>query len=342
MLESARINSQEGKTADRSRTSFCLTQPSSRLIVAGALVIMFCGLLTSKAVLFARCGPDGRDTLQLAPQPARAGAPLNHVSTSRAHYTSTGLDSRKIAIWAFIGSECMLFVSLISTYLIYKGGASSVRSRTRHGSVLAGATPLQGRFSTSRSRRRRRSCCSCRRCPWCLRSRRFRTRTSRSARRGERILGSSKLWLLDDGDRSDDVPRLPGVRVHVVRARRADDPDESLRIVVLHAHRLPRRARDGRRALAADAARDRLQARPQPARRAHRRHRARCTGTSSTSSGSRSSPSSTSSSRATTRLHDPASATDPATRRCRPEQRRPRHHPDESRTPRGSSTSGSR
>jgi cytochrome c oxidase subunit 3 len=37
------------------------------------------------------------------------------------HYTSTGLDSRKIGIWAFIGSECMLFVSLISTYLIYKG-----------------------------------------------------------------------------------------------------------------------------------------------------------------------------------------------------------------------------
>src|SRR5688572_6527166 len=37
------------------------------------------------------------------------------------HYTSTGLDSRKIAIWAFIGSECMLFMSLISTYLIYKG-----------------------------------------------------------------------------------------------------------------------------------------------------------------------------------------------------------------------------
>jgi cytochrome c oxidase subunit 3 len=42
-------------------------------------------------------------------------APATH------HYTSTGLDSRKIAIWAFIGSECMLFVSLISTYLIYKG-----------------------------------------------------------------------------------------------------------------------------------------------------------------------------------------------------------------------------
>src|SRR5687767_16030945 len=37
------------------------------------------------------------------------------------HYTTTGLDNRKIAIWTFIGSECMLFASLISTYLIYKG-----------------------------------------------------------------------------------------------------------------------------------------------------------------------------------------------------------------------------
>ena len=37
------------------------------------------------------------------------------------HYTTTGLDNRKIAIWAFIGSECMLFASLIATYLIYKG-----------------------------------------------------------------------------------------------------------------------------------------------------------------------------------------------------------------------------
>jgi cytochrome c oxidase subunit III len=35
--------------------------------------------------------------------------------------TATGLDHKKVAIWAFIGSECMLFASLISTYLIYKG-----------------------------------------------------------------------------------------------------------------------------------------------------------------------------------------------------------------------------
>ena len=37
------------------------------------------------------------------------------------HYTSTGLDNRKVAIWTFIGSECLFFASLISTYLVYKG-----------------------------------------------------------------------------------------------------------------------------------------------------------------------------------------------------------------------------
>lgn len=37
------------------------------------------------------------------------------------HRTSTGIDSRKIAIWTLIGSECLFFASLISTYLVYKG-----------------------------------------------------------------------------------------------------------------------------------------------------------------------------------------------------------------------------
>ncbi len=35
--------------------------------------------------------------------------------------TSTGLDSRKMAFWTFIGSECMFFGSLIATYMAYKG-----------------------------------------------------------------------------------------------------------------------------------------------------------------------------------------------------------------------------
>jgi heme/copper-type cytochrome/quinol oxidase subunit 3 len=41
------------------------------------------------------------------------------------HRTSMGLDNRKMAFWAFIGSECLLFGSLISTYLIYQGRSVS-------------------------------------------------------------------------------------------------------------------------------------------------------------------------------------------------------------------------
>ena len=39
--------------------------------------------------------------------------------------TSTGLDNRKLAIWTFLGSECLFFGSLISTYLVYKGKSLS-------------------------------------------------------------------------------------------------------------------------------------------------------------------------------------------------------------------------
>ncbi|MDQ3547295.1 MAG: cytochrome c oxidase subunit 3 [Chloroflexota bacterium] len=36
------------------------------------------------------------------------------------HPTSTGLDSRKIAMWVFLASDCMFFGSLISAYMISK------------------------------------------------------------------------------------------------------------------------------------------------------------------------------------------------------------------------------
>jgi heme/copper-type cytochrome/quinol oxidase subunit 3 len=37
------------------------------------------------------------------------------------HVTATGLDNRKLGMWAFLGSECLFFGSLISTYLLYRG-----------------------------------------------------------------------------------------------------------------------------------------------------------------------------------------------------------------------------
>lgn len=36
-------------------------------------------------------------------------------------HSATGLPNRKILMWAFIGSECMLFGSLIIVYMVYRG-----------------------------------------------------------------------------------------------------------------------------------------------------------------------------------------------------------------------------
>ncbi len=41
------------------------------------------------------------------------------------HYTSTGLDTWKIGFWAFMGSECLFFGTLITTYMVYKGASIS-------------------------------------------------------------------------------------------------------------------------------------------------------------------------------------------------------------------------
>ncbi|MDH3754304.1 MAG: heme-copper oxidase subunit III, partial [Acidimicrobiia bacterium] len=36
------------------------------------------------------------------------------------HHTSTPLSHEKLAMWVFLGSECLLFGGLISTYMLYK------------------------------------------------------------------------------------------------------------------------------------------------------------------------------------------------------------------------------
>ncbi len=47
-------------------------------------------------------------------------APTVHHPPPAGHHTATGLDNRKVAMWAFIGSECLLFGALISSYLLYR------------------------------------------------------------------------------------------------------------------------------------------------------------------------------------------------------------------------------
>lgn len=43
---------------------------------------------------------------------------------THGHVTSTGLSNNKVAMWLFLGSECLLFGGLISTYMLYRGRVS--------------------------------------------------------------------------------------------------------------------------------------------------------------------------------------------------------------------------
>ena len=39
------------------------------------------------------------------------------------HYRATSVPTWKVGFWAFIGSECLFFGTLISTYMVYKGAS---------------------------------------------------------------------------------------------------------------------------------------------------------------------------------------------------------------------------
>jgi heme/copper-type cytochrome/quinol oxidase subunit 3 len=46
-------------------------------------------------------------------------------ATHDVHQTTTGLSNNKLAMWLFLGSECLLFGGLISTYMLYRGRHSA-------------------------------------------------------------------------------------------------------------------------------------------------------------------------------------------------------------------------
>jgi cytochrome c oxidase subunit 3/cytochrome o ubiquinol oxidase subunit 3 len=51
-----------------------------------------------------------------------AAESIEHVAAEGEHHrTATGLTNEKIAMWAFLASDCLLFGALISTYLLYRG-----------------------------------------------------------------------------------------------------------------------------------------------------------------------------------------------------------------------------
>jgi len=102
-----------------------LTALAITVTVAGALlhlgVVIVGGLLTLMALIaFAT---------ELLPASASDGAPAGDTHED-LHVGATGLDHRKLGIWAFIGSECLFFGTLISTYMVYRG--RSVRGPYPH------------------------------------------------------------------------------------------------------------------------------------------------------------------------------------------------------------------
>lgn len=49
----------------------------------------------------------------------------DHGVSHDAHGSSTSLSNNKMGMWMFLGSECLLFGGLISTYMLYRGRVSS-------------------------------------------------------------------------------------------------------------------------------------------------------------------------------------------------------------------------
>ncbi len=48
-------------------------------------------------------------------------APGEHHHAHDPHASSTGLSNNKLGMWLFLGSDCLLFGGLISTYMLYRG-----------------------------------------------------------------------------------------------------------------------------------------------------------------------------------------------------------------------------
>src|SRR5918995_6907367 len=58
--------------------------------------------------------------------------PVLHDKGVPSHQTSTGVSNEKLGMWVFLGSDCLLFGALISTYLLLRhrsiSGPEAVRN----------------------------------------------------------------------------------------------------------------------------------------------------------------------------------------------------------------------
>lgn len=63
--------------------------------------------------------------VEVAPAAGGHGNVIGHGGDDHPHET-TGVENRKLMIWLFLASDCMLFGSLIATYMIYRGRTAEV------------------------------------------------------------------------------------------------------------------------------------------------------------------------------------------------------------------------
>jgi cytochrome c oxidase subunit 1 len=98
------------------------------LFTAVALLVLTAGAMVHLALVvlgaaLSVVGVFGRALEHLPRRAAPAGAADGHgpAADGDEHVGPTGLDHRKLGIWVFIGSECLFFGTLVSTYLAYRG-----------------------------------------------------------------------------------------------------------------------------------------------------------------------------------------------------------------------------
>ncbi len=92
-------------------------------LTAAAMLLLAIGPLVhvAVAVVGALLTVAGVFGIALEQLPARAAEAAHEA----AKIGTTGLDHRKMAMWGFLGSECLFFGTLISMYLVYKGRSLS-------------------------------------------------------------------------------------------------------------------------------------------------------------------------------------------------------------------------
>ena len=76
---------------------------------------------------------------QDGPDAHNDNVPAGHADDGHAEHGahgSSGLSNNKLAMWLFLGSDCLLFGGLISTYMLYRGRVQRGPNRDTGGGML--------------------------------------------------------------------------------------------------------------------------------------------------------------------------------------------------------------